>query len=190
MRGTVSLHKINYPKQSLYFQFFLLDFCHVLVIIPGIEKYLFTNLNTIGDQLYHYKRPRGGALIAVPMKRKSRFDIRPEDMPHEGGASSTPPVTAAVGANPQGSIAPPDLARIIASFGLDSGSGSLAAPVTSVYPPKFKLRLEKAMEKNLNYIQRLDAGELRKNQMVDVNRTVQKKPPFSAGPAAARPGKY
>lgn len=78
------------------------------------------------------------------MKRKSNFDVPPADIPPLSGP------------------APSEIARIIASFGLENSISQAGLPesVVSVYPPKFKLRLEKAMEKNLEYVRRLDAGEI------------------------------
>ena len=48
-----------------------------------------------------------------------------------------------------------EVARIISTFQLDSHPNE---NTVSVYPPKFKLRLQNAMEKNLKYIEKLDAG--------------------------------
>lgn len=113
------------------------------------------------------------------------FDVRPEDMPQQPAVAATATATAfAPPVSSTAAIIQTDIARIIAGFGLDS----IAPPViTPVYPPKFKLRLEKAMEKSIDYILRLDAGEISGGSVPDDTRVKHVKPAIFNS-AVQRPG--
>jgi hypothetical protein len=121
------------------------------------------------------------------MKRKSNFDVPPEAAGGNAHAQLAAAAAAAAAVAATAGGAPPSneaLARIIASFGIANQSDSVPV-ITSVHPPAFKLRLQRAMDKNMRYIERLDSGAAPAKSQ---HASVPKQQRAAANQSITRPG--